>query len=322
MDLTLAVRTVIESETPGKPAAQRRQRVKAAELIKDALDDILDWAARDGGYDQLRTVPNIVAEIVEAPETQQDIVQFMMDRMRALSYLQREFYRVDQDGDFWSSTEPRIMGSSRPKTRSSLKRRTRAGMKRKREMLPKTPELTSDELAIETPGSPSTPRRKLDFGSKKRRILKSPPSDDDELAYFEDAAKPIPSVETDLTEGALKIADAQSEAVVKMEPIDRPLTTIGPPRTPPPKTEHRRRPPVVYGLYILGTTVFLLTADSSKGDGGYISFHVDINFADNHQSVWNALTVAIAVCSARDELMSRLDDFKPVTVCCESDPDA
>jgi hypothetical protein len=322
VDLTLAVRTVIESETPGKPVAQRRQRVKAAELIKNALDDILAWAARDGGYNQLRTVPNIVAEIVDAPETQQDIVQFMVDRMRALSYLQREFYRVDQDDDFWSSTEPRIMGSSRPKTRSSLKRRIRAGMKRKHELLPKTPELTSDELAIETPGSPSTPRRKLDFGFKKRRILKSPPPDDDELAYCEDASKPIPSVETDLSEGTLKVVGAQGETVVKMEPIDRPLTTIDPPSTPKPKTEYRRRPPVVYGLYILGTTVFLLTADSSKGDGGYISFHVDINFADNHQSVWNALTVTVAVCSARDELMSRLDDFKPATVYCESDPDA
>ncbi|PFH58436.1 hypothetical protein XA68_13688 [Ophiocordyceps unilateralis] len=40
------------------------------------------------------------------------------------------------------------------------------------------------------------------------------------------------------------------------------------------------------------------------------------------RSVWNALTVAIAVCLARDELMARADDFDPSAVVEESDPDA
>lgn len=126
------------------------------------------------------------------------------------------------------------------------------------------------------------------------------------------------SVETRLTEDNLSEMDTE----IKTEPDEKPLAAFDPPPcTPPPKTGYRRRPHVVYGLYILGTSVFILTADSSKGGEGYISFHVDVNFADNHQSVWNALTVALVVCSARDELMSRLDDFKPAVITCDSDSD-
>ena len=70
------------------------------------------------------------------------------------------------------------------------------------------------------------------------------------------------------------------------------------------------------------THVFLLTVDSSKGDDAYVSYHLDINFADNYQSVWNALTVAAVVCLARDDMMLRLDDFKPAPADILSDPDA
>ncbi|KAG5925543.1 hypothetical protein E4U53_003274 [Claviceps sorghi] len=73
---------------------------------------------------------------------------------------------------------------------------------------------------------------------------------------------------------------------------------------------YRRKPPVVYGLFVLRTSVFLLTVDSAKGPGAYVSFHVDMHFMDRHQSVWNALTVAIAVCLARDQLARRLEDFE------------
>ncbi|EFY92661.1 hypothetical protein J3458_001787 [Metarhizium acridum] len=73
---------------------------------------------------------------------------------------------------------------------------------------------------------------------------------------------------------------------------------------------YRHKPPVVYGLFILRTSVFLLTADSAKGDSAYVSFHVDMHFMDRHQSVWNALTAAIAVCLARDQLSERIDEFE------------
>ncbi|GAB0145057.1 hypothetical protein EsHS_00005504 [Epichloe bromicola] len=72
----------------------------------------------------------------------------------------------------------------------------------------------------------------------------------------------------------------------------------------------RRKPPVVYGLFILRSSVFLLTVDSAKGADAYVSFHVDVHFMDRHQSVWNALTIAIAVCLARDQLVRRVEDFE------------
>lgn len=90
----------------------------------------------------------------------------------------------------------------------------------------------------------------------------------------------------------------------------------------PLKLTYRRPPPVVYGLFILNTTVLLLTVDSSKGDSAYVSFHVQTNLQDTHQSVWNALTLAMAVCLARDELRGRREDFEALPVEVESDPDA
>ncbi|KAG6134844.1 hypothetical protein E4U38_002102 [Claviceps purpurea] len=73
---------------------------------------------------------------------------------------------------------------------------------------------------------------------------------------------------------------------------------------------YRREPPVVYGLFVLRSSVFLLTVDSAKGLDAYVSFHVDMHFMDRHQSVWNALTIAIAVCLARDQLAGRVEDFE------------
>ncbi len=95
-------------------------------------------------------------------------------------------------------------------------------------------------------------------------------------------------------------------------------------RKAPPGSEvgYRRKPPVIYGLFVLGTSVLILTADASKGEEAYIRFHLDISFADSHQGVWNALTIAAIVCAARDDLMTRTDDFVPLPLVEESDPDA
>lgn len=84
---------------------------------------------------------------------------------------------------------------------------------------------------------------------------------------------------------------------------------------------YRRKPPVVYGLFVLRSSVFLLTVDSAKGPGAYVSFHVDMHFMDRHQSVWNALTVAIAVCLARDQLAKRLEDFEDLPDVQDSESD-
>ncbi|EHK48184.1 hypothetical protein TRIATDRAFT_81819 [Trichoderma atroviride IMI 206040] len=85
----------------------------------------------------------------------------------------------------------------------------------------------------------------------------------------------------------------------------------------------RRPPPVIYGFFIISTTVCLFTVDSSKDESSMnLSLHLDMNFHDQSQSVWNALTVAIVACLARDDMMTRMDDFEEQRVVEESDVDA
>ena len=88
--------------------------------------------------------------------------------------------------------------------------------------------------------------------------------------------------------------------------------------------QYRRRPPVIYGLFIVHTVVLVLTVDSAKAapDEAQVSYHVEVNFNSPYQGVWNALTVAIPVCMARDDLRSRLADFPVLGHAEESDPDA
>ncbi|CAI6090101.1 hypothetical protein V2G26_006424 [Clonostachys chloroleuca] len=295
IDLTLSVRTLIESENLLSPTNQRTARRRVAKLVKARLDKTLGWAARDGSYDKLKVIPNIIAEIVEAPEEEARVVAYMTARIRALAMLQREHLRVDRSDDFWTSTEPRLM---RPKriTNKSLTGRIRAGMKRSLESTRSTPDLVDDDTTIMSPDSPATVHD-TEYRSLKRRQIASPCSSDDELTEvdgFGDLATPY------------RVA---------------PKSTTTPPRTPA-NLEFRRKPPVVYGLYILGTNVFVLTLDSSKGDAGIVSFQVHVDFFDKNQSVWNALTLAVPICAARDELMTRLEDFSPLPAEEEVDPDA
>lgn len=311
VDLTLDVRTLIESARPRNAMDHKKLRKKAAGLIRNSLDKVVDWAAKDGGYTNLKTLPNIVVEVVDTAETQEDIVKFMMNRMKALARLQREFYRTDRRVDFWTVVEPKVMG---PKKRLPYRKRlqAKAGMKRGTETRPSTPDLCQDELASASPDTTATPRRPPESSSKRRKVLKRKAREADELSESHHTpGSPIVKQES----------RDSSPGIIKAEPIDKPFSALSVPRAASP-VEYSRQPPVVYGLYVLGTSVFLLTVDSSKGEDAYISFHIDINFSDKHQSVWNALTVAIAVCSARDELMTRLDDFQTIHVLSDSDPDA
>lgn len=69
-------------------------------------------------------------------------------------------------------------------------------------------------------------------------------------------------------------------------------------------------------------TVFLVTLDSAKGSTAPVSFHVDLSLHKVGQSFWNALTIAVAACLARNDLLARIDDFEPLHLVEESDPDA
>jgi hypothetical protein len=84
-----------------------------------------------------------------------------------------------------------------------------------------------------------------------------------------------------------------------------------------------RRPPVLYGLFIVHGSVMVLTLDAAKdGDDAYVSYQVEVGFNKKNQGVWNAITIAIVVCLARDEMINRKDEFKACRPETDSDPDA
>lgn len=333
IDLTLAVRTLLESQETKSPVEQRRKRQRAAGIIKDRFDEILHWAARDGGYDKLKYVPNIVAEVVEAPEVQSEIVGWMTARMTALVRLQQEFLREDRDDDFWDSTYPTLMGSGRKKwgsSRKSGRSRLRVGFKRGTDTRPQTPDLDFGDVKTESPDTMATPQAS-EFGSSKRQLFKKRKVIAADIGFdgTGDVASPQttrePMIKTespdDATPRAIKPVTERTKSDI-VTPT-RPISTALLHKTPPSSdVKYRRKPPVVYGLFILGTSVLILTADASKGSTAYVSFHLDISFADSHQSVWNALTVATIACVARDELMTRIEDFELAPQVYESDPDA
>jgi hypothetical protein len=91
----------------------------------------------------------------------------------------------------------------------------------------------------------------------------------------------------------------------------------------PVDNSSKRLPPVLYGLFIIHTMVLVLTVDSAKPpEEAQVSYHVEVNFNIPYQGVWNALTVAIPVCMARDDMRKRLGDFAMLAPVVESDPDA
>lgn len=69
-------------------------------------------------------------------------------------------------------------------------------------------------------------------------------------------------------------------------------------------------PPVLYGLFIVNTTLLVLTVDPAKGPAAHVSYQVEVNFSKQNQGVWNAITVAIVVCLARDDMVSRRGYFE------------
>ncbi|KAK1988572.1 hypothetical protein LZ30DRAFT_776807 [Colletotrichum cereale] len=86
---------------------------------------------------------------------------------------------------------------------------------------------------------------------------------------------------------------------------------------------YTRRPPVLYGLFIVNTSVMVLTIDSAKeGDEAYVSYQVEVGFSKRYQAVWNAITIAIVVCLARDAMIDMKEDFSHSVIDGESDPDA
>ncbi|OAQ68913.1 hypothetical protein VFPPC_13756 [Pochonia chlamydosporia 170] len=245
IDLTSSVRTTVQSGL----------RQKAPQLIKKSLDKYVAWAAEDGGYSNLRIVPNITTAVMDAELGEKGITSTIERRMRALAMAQREFLRVNRDESFWDVSE--VENAAKHTDWPDLL--VEKYVKRIEEQ---TAAASKDGSCQSTPIQPSTSPK-----------------------------------DTTTTGESTRSPDAHG--LVSDETHQSLLTTV----------EYRQKPPVVYGLFILRTSVFVLTVDSAKGDSAYVSFHVDMHFMDRHQSVWNALTAAIAVCLARDQLVERMDEF-------------
>lgn len=296
IDLTPEVRT----------ATQSGLRQRSAGMIKKGLDQFLSWAAEDGGYSHLRVVPNIVTEIIDQKMQETDITELVQSRMRALARLQREFFRVDRDPNFWDIAEADTVAAA----------------------VDDTDETTMERLLIQKYLSP---HRKRSSSVQRRNT-----SMDDELATLPIAdvkgtpikeetpkrCRPFKNPSDELDE----LAQNSTSGLHNTPPSARTETKRLSPRTPPNRNSepvrYRRKLPVVYGLFVLNGSVLILTVDSAKDDDAYVSFHVETDFMNRRQGVWNALTIAIVACLARDDLMKRLDDFDDADgPPKESDPD-
>lgn len=315
IDLTASVRT----------STQSGLRRKVPRLIKKELDKYLNWAAQDGGYHHLRIVPNIITEIIDSNMTGDDITQFMQNRMRALARLQCEFLRADRDAHFWQIVKPSLLHSPKIKVEdensSPLLRGWSSPIQEGLDSQHSQDELSTDGLGFDGI------KIKTEVGTKRKRIVHSPRGRDDtsvdELVaddYKGQAKQKRPRKSTPSDNLVQHRGEKQAPHTPTKDHRQKTQETT--PENSVNLVHYRRPPSVVYGLFILNTTVFVLTVDAAKGDTGYVSFHVETDFQDKHQSVWNALTIAIATCMARDELRTRLEDFEPLPIEVDSDPDA
>lgn len=324
IDLTATVKTNIQSGL----------RKKAPALIKRELDKYLSWAAQDGGYAHLRIVPNVLTEVVDTTMKEDEITDCITNRMKSLARLQREFLKNDRDPDFWDVVRPNILTLPMVKPEPDDASPSLAD-------LPLRTEKRSNPRLYEKDSStmPSHhPTIKVEPGLKELRVLASPgPTNLDHLLQNYEYERQVriddycrrknDSPEQNATE---KLTSPSSPASTSSSPAA--------PRTPnfpgsptveataqpetSPEESYRRPPPVVYGFFILKTALLLLTVDSAKGEDAYVSYQVQVNFQEEQQGVWNALTVAIAACLARDELRARVEDFEDLPCVEDSDPDA
>ncbi|PNY24933.1 Uncharacterized protein TCAP_05123 [Tolypocladium capitatum] len=306
---TMALLRLIDLTSSVRTTCQSGLRRKAPALIKKGIDHFLNWAAEDGGYKFLNYVPNIVVEAIDADMEEGDITRVMQRRMRALARMQRQFLATDRDSQFWNVDEQRARAPSLSPNELLLAKYAL-----------EDEESTSGDADEDAPV-------KIEDGTKSQPDIRGLASggDDEPAEKHKDELKgdaadkaadnggPLRAINSEQDSGhtgllSSNAADADPDATITAASSDT--------------TKYRRRPPVVYGLFVLRTSVFLLTVDAAKGESAYVSFHVDVHFMDRQQSVWNALTVAVAVCLARDELMARVADFEPADTVDESDPDA
>ncbi|PHH66769.1 hypothetical protein CDD81_5901 [Ophiocordyceps australis] len=264
IDLTTEVRTLVQSN----------KRAKIPHIIKRTIQEYITWASKDGGYQDLDYVPNLIVSSVNAHDDADKVVNELQWRMYTLARLQRAFLRIGDNKPLWD-----------------------------KEMRP-SPRKTRGQCLVEK------------FMRESR--VKS-----------EDLAAP-PSIK--MPSKAATDADSDKKPTSTTKTKTPTKTSKQTPKTPSPTPAapdqqdashgYRRHPPVVYGLFILRTSVMLLSIDSSKPEPAQVSYHVDINLLEYQQSMWNGITIALAVCFARQDLVKHIADFKPAPVLDDGDPDA
>jgi hypothetical protein len=216
---TKALIRLIELTAIIRGYSQTGQKNKIPQLIKKEVDQYIQWAAKDGGYEALDIVPNIITEIVDTSLSSDEITAYMQLKLHSLAQVQRAFWRADVDR----------LGSPNGSDRSS-------------------------------------------------------------------------SVEKDSSAPSKDGADAQMAT--------------------PPAPQFTRTPPVIYGLFILNSSIMVLTIDAAKENNAYVSYQVEVGFSKRNQGLWNGITIAMIACLARDSMIGRKDCFRPLVLDTESDPDA
>ncbi|KAL4722607.1 hypothetical protein ACLX1H_010488 [Fusarium chlamydosporum] len=259
------------------------------------LDRYLNWAAQDGGFMHLRVVPNIMVEAVDTTMPEDEISKHIQNQMRSLAKLQREFLRADRSSRFWDVVKPNIFKTPRDKEEPKIK-------------IEIDDESPSCARWLTPTESRDSPHYHID------RVFAVTESHDV-------AIKVEPGLKSPGLSATTQVFKTTSISKASSPPYSLPSNSPDEPQTPSNRI-YTRHPPVVYGLFIINTSVLVLTTDSSKGPDPYVSFHIQVDFFDEHQGIWNALTIALVACLARDELRTRITDFEELPCVEDSDPDA
>lgn len=281
-------------------------------MIKESLDKYLSWAAEDGGYRHLKYTPNTIVEVVDRNGEGSTLAAFIETRMRELAQAHRELLAIKPEQGIYS-------------TDMDVDREVETQIK------------IEAEASVEQQPGGSRSRSWRTFGARvmnrlfsllRRPVIK--PESHGETSVI-NSGDDEPNNQAKIRVYVKR--EEENEIAIKRELFDAsddditmadiPMASTTTLHSPAPPTSYIRPPPVVFGFFIVATSVILLTADASKEDTDMvINFHVDMDFQNRSLGVWNALTVAIATCLARDDMMKRMGDFEEEGLVEESDPDA
>lgn len=131
------------------------------------------------------------------------------------------------------------------------------------------------------------------------------------------AEYPEVKVETTEPDGVQPIPEPGGNiTAIKIEDGDKPLPCVE-------GVRYTQRPPVLYGIFVIHHSAIVLSMDSFKeGKAALVSYQVEAGFNVQYQGVWNAITMAIIICLARDHMVTMANDFVQLVGSPDSDPDA